>query len=171
MAGPRPDIGPFEAGVVVPPTRSADAAGLTAASRRWGNRLIVTGGVLSALNGAAHLLLPLYLPWGDHVEGLYPPVSWALYATTVFFGVLLTLAGVLVSVVARADDVPSRVVTWVVAGLAGFWAVGAGYELVVPFPAPVAAWVLPLFSVVVALLLVVGLWLRRPASTADDPGR
>ena len=143
----------------------------TTSTRLRGTRLIVAGGLLSALNGAAHLLLPVYYPWGDHVAELYAPVSWALYATTVFFGILLTLAGILAAAVARASDVPPRIVAWVVAGLAGFWVVGAGYEVVVPFPAPFAAWALPVFSLLVALLLIVGLWLRRTPGTTGRPGR
>ena len=76
---------------------------------RRGTWPLVAGGLLSALNGAAHFLLPLVYPaggWGPHAEGLYEPVRWALYATMVFFGVLLVLAGALTVAVARAGDVP-----------------------------------------------------------------
>jgi hypothetical protein len=56
-------------------------------------RLLVAGGVLSALNGAAHLALPLVYPWEQHVAGLYEPVRCALFATTVFFAVVLAFCG------------------------------------------------------------------------------
>lgn len=130
-----------------------------ARSRLWAIRLLVTGGLLSALNGAAHFALPVYYPWGQHVEDLYEPVRWALYATTVFFGVLLLLAGILMMAVARASNVSQRLVTWIAGGMALFWLVGAVYETIVPFPAPIAAWVLPAFSMLVAALHVAGLWL------------
>jgi len=135
-------------------------------ANRWGSRLIVMGGLLSALNGVAHFVLPVYFPWGAHVADLYAPVRWALYATTVFFGVLLALGGLLVMAVARMPELPSQFVTWVVASLAGFWIFGAGYEIVVPFPAPVARWALPAFSATVAALLIVGLWLRPKSAHA-----
>ena len=136
--------------------------------RRWAVRLIVAAGVLSAVNGAAHFVLPVWFPWEQHVVGLYAPLRWALFATTVFFGVLLLLAGVLTVVVARASDVPRRLVVWVVAGMAGFWLLAAGYELIVPFPAPGADSALPAFSVVVALLHLSGLWLWLRAPAAVD---
>lgn len=40
--------------------------------------------------------------------------------------------------------------------MAGSWIIGAVYEIVVPFPAPGASWALPLFSLMVAVLYVVG---------------
>jgi hypothetical protein len=120
-------------------------------------RLVVAGGVLSALNGASHLVLPLLYPWGSHTEDLYAPVRWALYAGTMFFGLLLLWGGVLVIALARRDDVPAGVRRVVFGGLAGFWVVGAAYEIAVPFPAPVANWLLPVFSLVVAALLAAGL--------------
>lgn len=150
----------------VRPTDVVNPRGLTPRrSHVWATRLLVTGGVLSALNGVAHFALPVYYPWGEHVEDLYEAVSWALYATTVFFGVLLALAGVLVVAVAQASDVPRRVLTWVAGGMAFFWLVGAVYEVIVPFPAPIASWVLPVFSMLVAVLFLSGLWLRQPSST------
>jgi hypothetical protein len=132
-------------------------------TRRRGSALLVTAGVLSALNGAAHFVLPVVYPWAEHVEGLYEPVRWALYATTVFFGVLLVFGGVASVAVALWHDVPWRVVLLVGGGMAAFWLIGAVYEILVPFPAPVAAWVLPVFSAIVALLYLAGLWRHRPA--------
>jgi hypothetical protein len=141
---------------------------------RVGRRLLVLGGVLSTLNGAAHFALPVIYPWAEHVEGLYEPVRWALYATTVFFGVLLVLGGALTVAVARTSGVPTRVVTWVAGGMAAFWTVGAVYEVAIPFPDPVAGRILPAFSILVALLHVLGLRLhvlsrREPAITERDP--
>ena len=130
---------------------------------RRGRLLIEIGGWLSALNGLAHFALPLYFPWEGHVRDLYEPVRWALYATTVFFGVVLLLAGLLVVAVARSRELPPRFAHGIVLGMAGFWVVGAVYEIVVPFPDPYAAWALPVFSLVVALLLVAGVLRRRHA--------
>ena len=147
-------------------------AGGASVARRWGMALIVAGGALSALNGAAHIALPVIYPWEQHVEGLYEPVRWALFATTAFFAVLLTLCGLLSILVVRAPDMPRRLVAWVAAGMAAFWILGAVYELVVPFPAPVAEWVLPAFSVSVALMYGVGLWLwlrPQPGVPAGHP--
>lgn len=132
----------------------------SAVRHRWASRLLVTGGALSALMGAAHFALPVVYPWQQHVVGLYAPVRWALFATTVFFGVLLLLGGVLTALVARAAGASSRIVVWVVAGMAGFWLLAAGYEIAVPFPAPGADRALPAFSLVVAALHLAGLWLR-----------
>lgn len=120
---------------------------------------MVIGGWLSVLMGAAHFVLPIVYPWESHVEGLYEPVRWALFATTVFFGVLLVLGGMLTVMVVRASDVPARVVGSVGGGMALFWILAAGYEVVVPFPDPYAAWILPAFSVVVAIIHLAGLWL------------
>ena len=143
-------------------SRAQRVSGAQPASRRWAVALLVGGGALSALNGAAHLVLPLLYPWEQHAEGLYEPVRWALFATTVFFAILLVLCGALTVLVARASNLPPQVVTWVAAGMAIFWSVGAAYEVIIPFPAPVADWALPVFSVSVALLYLVGLrlWLR-----------
>lgn len=131
----------------------------------------MAGGVLSAVNGATHFVLPLVYPaggWAPHVEGLYEPVRWALYATAVFFGVLLVLAGALTVVVARAASAPRRMVAWVAGGMAAFWLLAAGYELVVPFPIHEARWALPAFSLIVAGLYVVGLWLRLLPLRSDS---
>lgn len=118
------------------------------------------GGALSALMGAAHFVLPLVYPWEQHVEGLYEPVRWALFATTVFFGVLLVLGGLLTVAVARDPNVPRRFVAWVVGGMAVFWVLGTGYEIVVPFPEGAASSALPVFSALMALFHIGGLWLR-----------
>jgi hypothetical protein len=126
-----------------------------------GRRLLIAAGMLSTLNGASHLVLPLVYPWHEHTSGLYEPVRWALYASTLFFGLLLLWGGLLVIVLARRDDVPPTVQRWVVGGLAVFWLAGGVYELVVPFPAPVADRLLPAFSLAVAGLLTVGLMSRN----------
>jgi hypothetical protein len=149
--------------VVATSTASQQAPGGLTATGGWGVTLLVVAGVLSALNGAAHFVLPVIYPWAEHVEGLYEPVRWALYATTVFFGILLVFGGALTVAVAVWRDVPWRVVALVGGGMAGFWVIGAVYEVLVPFPAPGASWALPLFSVVLALLHVVGVW-RHPAT-------
>lgn len=140
-------------GTAVTPTTRQD---------RLGRRLLITGGVLSAWNGAVHLVLPLMYPWESHTQDLYEPVRWALYAGTLFFGLLLLWAGLLVVVLARRSDLPPTVERWVYGGLAAFWLLGAGYEVVVPFPAPYADVGLPVFSFVVAVLLLAGLRRRRP---------
>lgn len=114
--------------------------------------------------GAVHFVLPVLYPWETHVEGLYPPVRWALFATTVFFGVLLVFGGLLVVAVARARELSDRFAVAIVGGMAAFWVLGTIYEVLVPFPDPAARWPLPVFSALVALLHLVGLWqrLRRP---------
>lgn len=122
-----------------------------------GRGAVEVAGWLTAVNGAAHLVLPFYFPWETHVAELYEPLRWALYATTVFLGVGLTLAGLLLVAVARTRDLPPGFARGILIGAAGFWLVGAVYELVVPFPAPVAALALPVFSIVVAALLIAGL--------------
>jgi hypothetical protein len=122
-----------------------------------GRRLLIVGGILSALNGASHLVLPLIYPWEEHTSELYEPVRWALYASTIFLGLLLLWGGLLVVALARRSDVPPTVQRWVFGGLAAFWLAGGVYEVLVPFPAPVADLVLPAFSLGVAGLLSVGL--------------
>jgi hypothetical protein len=49
-----------------------------AATGTRGRWLLETGGWLAAVMGAAHFVLPVIYPWETHVEGLYPPVRWAL---------------------------------------------------------------------------------------------
>lgn len=140
--------------------RSPEAGTRTATP---GRRLLVSAGLLSAWNGAVHLVLPLVYPWEEHSRDLYEPVRWALYAGTVFFGLLLLWAGLVAVVLARRPDLPAEVAGWVYGGLACFWLVGAGYEVLVPFPAQVANVALPAFSLVVAALFLAGLWCRRRA--------
>jgi hypothetical protein len=143
-------------------TRSKPGPGTAASTARWPKRLLVTGGLLSALNGTAHFVLPLLYPWEQHVAGLYEPVRWALFATTAFFALLLLLAGLLTVAVALASDVPPRFARWVAGGMGAFWALGAAYEVAVPFPDPFAGWALPAFSLVVAGLHLAAAWLLRP---------
>lgn len=66
------------------------------------------GGGFSILTGVAHLHLPVVYPWKHHVADLDPPVRWALFATTVSFGILLVVGGLLSRIVARAHTVWSR---------------------------------------------------------------
>lgn len=137
----------------------------TSSRYRWSTRFMVIGGVLSAVMGAAHFVLPLIYPWQEHVEDLYAPLHWALFATTVFFGVLLVLAGALTVLVAVAPSMPFRLVGVVAGGMATFWVIGAIYEILVPFPeSEVARWALPAFSIIVAWLHITGLWLRATAT-------
>lgn len=93
----------------------------------------MAGGARSAWNGAVHLVLPLVFPWASHTSDLYEPVRWALYAGTIFFGLLLLWAGLLVMVLARRTDLPRAVERWVYGGLATVVGamVGAGLGLVV----------------------------------------
>lgn len=133
-------------------------------------RLLIVGGVLSAFNGVSHLVLPLVYPWEQHTGELYEPVRWALYASTIFFGLLLLWGGLLVVVLARRSDVPQQVQRWVFGGLAAFWVAGGVYELLVPFPAPVADLLLPAFSFGVAGLLGAGLMARRSEAAPRKPG-
>jgi hypothetical protein len=84
-------------------------------------------------------------------------VRGALFASTIFFGLLLLWDGLLVVALARRSDVPPTVERWVFGGRGAFWLAGAVYEVLVPFPAPVADRLLPAFSLVVAGLLSVGL--------------
>jgi hypothetical protein len=149
----------------VPPAAATATTPEAGAARELprGTRLLVAGGLLSALNGAAHFAMPLVYPpggWAPLVEGLDEPMRWALYATTIFFGVLLVFGGALTVAVARAVDVPSRMVGWVASGMAAFWVIAAAYEVVVPFPIREAQWALPTFSLIVAGLYLTGGWLR-----------
>lgn len=144
-------------------SRSPDARGAADGSGRW---LLEVGGWLAVLMGAVHFVLPVLYPWETHVEGLYPPVRWALFATTVFFGVLLVFGGLLVVAVARTPELSGRFVAAIVGGMAVFWVLGTIYEVLVPFPDPAARWPLPVFSAVVALLHLAGLWRR----TRGGPG-
>jgi hypothetical protein len=144
-----------------PPASSAPAG--TTRAGTGGRWLIETGGWLAALMGVAHFVLPVIYPWETHVEGLYPPVRWALFATTVFFGILLVFGGLLVVAVARSPQLSLRFAIGIVGGMAAFWVLGTIYEVLVPFPDPVARWPLPIFSMAVALLHLGGLWLRSRA--------
>ena len=152
------------------------AAAANGTGRRRGFGMLGAAGVRSAINGAAHFFLPVLYPWEQHVEQLYEPIRWALFATTIFFGVLLLWGGLLTIAIAAATGVPVRVVGWVAGGMASFWLVGAAYEIAVPFPAPVAEWALPVFSGLVASLYLVGLWLRTRLDHSggvgsSEPGR
>jgi hypothetical protein len=50
----------------------------TAGTGPGGRWLLETGGWLAAMMGAACFVLPAIYPSATHVEGLYPPVRWAL---------------------------------------------------------------------------------------------
>ncbi len=150
QAGAPPDTAPTSAGT------GGVAPVFSSAGRWW----LEVGGWLAALMGAAHVVLPVISPWEVHVAGLYPPVRWALFATTVFFGVLLVFGGLLVVAVARAPGLPSRFVAAILGGMAAFWVLATIDEVLVPFPDPAARWPLPVFSALVAVLHLGGLWLR-----------
>jgi hypothetical protein len=130
------------------------------AGSRRGTGLLVTGALLSALNAAVHFVLPVIYPWDALVDGLYAPLRWALYASMFFFGLLLLLASILTLLLARVGDAPPRYLAAVAGGMAVFWALATAYQLMVPFPLPVAAWALPAFCGLTALLHAAGLWLR-----------
>lgn len=129
---------------------------------RWVSKVsLVAAGVLTVFNGIAHLALPVVYPWHQHVAGVYPPIQWALFATTVFFGALLVLAGILTIQVGSSVTEPTRVETTLVAGMGVFWLFSALYGVVVPFPAPIVEWIIPIFAFLVAGLHFGGLWLVR----------
>lgn len=132
--------------------------------RRVSSACLVAAGVFTALNGLAHLALPFVYPWHQHVAGVYPPIQWALFATTVFFGALLVLAGILTIQVGSSIAEPTRIETTLVVGMGAFWLLSALYGVAVPFPAPVVEWLIPIFALLVAGLHFGGLWLvhRRP---------
>jgi hypothetical protein len=154
MAHPAPDV-----------TASRSATTRGPAGRGW----LTAGGAMSVLNGVLHGLLPVYFPWSEQAEGMYEPLRWALFATTWFLGGLLVLGGVLTIVVARATDVPRRVSATVIGGMTAFWCLAGVYELVVPFPAPVASWLLPTLSALVGGVHLVGLHRRWRAVRDRGP--
>jgi len=122
-----------------------------------GATALTLGGTASVLNGVVHFLLPVYFPWADQLEGMYEPLEWALFATTVFLGLLLVLGGVLTIAVVRLRGVPTPVVLLTAGGMTAFWGLATIYELVFPFPAPVASWLLPTVSAAVTALHAAGL--------------
>lgn len=149
---------------------SDDRTGVTdAAPPRAGTFTLSVAGASSILNGVVHFLLPVYFPWSDRLEGMYAPLEWALFATTVFFGGLLVLGGLLTIVVVRARGVPRVLVVLAAGGMTLWWLLATVYEVIVPFPAPVASWLLPTISGAVAVLHVVGLW-RHLAARRATPG-
>ena len=148
-----------------------DRTGVTgAAPPRAGTTTLTLAGVTSILNGVVHFLLPVYFPWSDRLEGMYEPLEWALFATTVFFGGLLVLGGVLTIVVVRARGVPTVLVVLAAGGMTLWWLLATVYEVIVPFPAPVASWLLPTISGAVAALHVIGLWRHLTARRATPGG-
>ena len=136
---------------------NVDHGGRGPAPPREGVTALTVGGALSILNGGVHFLLPVYFPWADRLEGMYEPLEWALFATTVFFGLLLVLGGALTIAVVRLRGVPTSIVVLAAGGMTAFWGLATVYELVVPFPAPVASWLLPTISGLVTVLHVAGL--------------
>jgi hypothetical protein len=138
-----------------------------AARHPSGRGWLVAGGTMSVLNGVVHFLLPVHFPWSAQLEGMYEPLRWALFATTVFFGGLLLLGGVLTIMVAWTADVPRRLALAVIGGMTAFWLLAGVYEIVVPFPAPVASWLLPTLSVAVGAIHLVGLRRRLRPSPGD----
>ncbi len=146
--------------------RHDQAVAAAAAPPREGATLLTLAGATSMLNGVVHFLLPVYFPWADRLEGMYAPLEWALFATTVFFGGLLVLGGALTIAVVRARGVPPVLVLLAAGGMTLWWALASVYEVVVPFPAPVASWLLPTISAGVALLHLGGLWRHLAARRA-----
>ncbi|TVR27021.1 MAG: hypothetical protein EA387_01750 [Nitriliruptor sp.] len=107
----------------------------------------------------------------DQLEGMDEPLEWALFATTVSFGGLLVLGGVLTIVVVRARGVPSILVVLAAGGMTLWWFLATVDDVVVPFPAPVASWLLPTISAAVAMVHVVGLWRHLSARRAATQRR
>lgn len=107
-------------------------------------------GVASLSMGAFHLVLPQVFGWGPYVQGLPPAIGWGVYAINCFFSVLLIL-GALLSLRTRIDS--GEAARLVPLGMGVFWAINAGYQLVIPFPVPrslqFVRWLLVAFPILV----------------------
>ena len=115
-----------------------------------GKTLNSCASLLTIIMGFGHFFVPVFLPWEEHLQLTYPPLSWALYAMNFFFSFLLTWGGLLTFVFFQKQTLR----LWIVGGMALFWAASAVYLLVIPFPLPEARWVLPVYSLLVAGLYV-----------------
>jgi hypothetical protein len=99
-----------------------------------------------------HFFVPFIFPWEELVRGLYPPVKWALFAMNFFFSLLLFWGGLLSLAAVLKWKMTPGMRYWIFGGMGIFWALGAVYELIVPFPMPEAKWVLPGIAFVNACL-------------------
>lgn len=109
------------------------------------------GGAASLGMGAFHLFLPQAFGWGPYVDTLPPAIHWGVYAINCFFSVLLIL-GALLSLRTRIDS--GEAARLVPLGMAVFWTINAGYQVIIPFPVPrsmlAVRWSLLAFPVLVA---------------------
>lgn len=103
--------------------------------------------------GISHLFVPFLLPWQEHLEMLYEPITWALYAMNFFFSILLAWGGFLSWSALSSKRYSVRIN----GGMAVFWVIGGIYEIVIPFPIAEAKWALPAISFTIASLYIAAL--------------
>lgn len=112
----------------------------------------IIASVISVIMGLSHFAVPFVFPWESLINGLYPPIQWALFAMNFFFSLLLLWGGLLTLAAALKWQINARMRVWIFGGMGLFWCIGAVYEIIFPFPMKEAAPVLPAIAFVEALL-------------------
>lgn len=122
------------------------------------SKLLIIASVLTIFMAIPHFFVPFIFPWEQLVEGLYPPVKWALFAMNLFFSFLLLWGG-LISLIATLKWTKTQGIRyWIYGGIGLFWIVGAIYEIFVPFPIAEARWVLPGIALCISCLYGVSIF-------------
>lgn len=118
--------------------------------------LNITASVFTIFMGVSHIFVPFVLPWQDHLDNLYAPITWALYAMNFFFSILLAWGGILTLIAFTSRNFRK----WINGGIAAFWIIGGIYEVIYPFPIAEARWVLPIIAFFIAILYVIALFMQ-----------
>jgi hypothetical protein len=142
--------------------------------------LLLVAGFASAAMGAFHFALPTIFHWERFITTIPAPIRWGVVSINVFLSTLMLLGGVATILVARrlASDPgtgsdPGGAAIGGVANAAGdglvpkgmaiFWFVNVGYQIVRPFPVNGVRWVLLGFALVNFAAYAGGLWARARA--------
>jgi hypothetical protein len=123
-----------------------------------GRLAILVAGTATAAMGAFHFALPHLFGWSRFTHTLPAEIQWALFALNAFLSLLLVAGGMASILVVRRTSMADLAPIW---AMAAFWVYNSVYQLVWPFPAPVARWPLLGFAVGVTLCYGMGLLLQR----------
>jgi hypothetical protein len=122
---------------------------------------LLTAGISSAAMALYHLWMPAQFGWPEKLRAAPPAIAWGAVMINACFSILLLInAGLTVFCALRWSK--RDALTWsCVAGIGGFWAFNAAYQVVSPMPLPerlrLLGWILMAFAVVTTCLYGVAL--------------
>lgn len=129
-----------------------DKAEISLKERKITKYSCLIASALTIITALSHFFVPLIFPWEQLIEGLYPPIQWALFAMNYFFSLLLLWGGILTIFAELKWKTVKGIRKYIVGGMTLFWLVGTIYEFIFPFPIMEARWILPGVSFIIFCL-------------------